>query len=56
MISQQGDGRLAQKKVRVLVLGLSCVGKSTILSKLNLGKIATTIPAIGTTLFRSIPF
>uniref|UniRef100_A0A914P627 ADP-ribosylation factor 1-like 2 n=1 Tax=Panagrolaimus davidi TaxID=227884 RepID=A0A914P627_9BILA len=41
-------GRLFGKKpVRILMVGLDAAGKTTILYKLKLGEIVTTIPTIG---------
>lgn len=36
-----------KKQVKVLMVGLDCAGKTTILYKLKLGEIVTTIPTIG---------
>ena len=38
---------LKQKDVKILMLGLDAVGKTTVLYKLKLGEIVTTIPTIG---------
>jgi ADP-ribosylation factor protein 1 len=38
------------KDVRILIVGLDAAGKTTILYKLKLGEIVTTIPTIGTNL------
>ena len=38
----------AKKEIRVLMMGLNVGGKTTILYKLKLGEIITTIPIIGT--------
>ncbi|PXF39890.1 ADP-ribosylation factor 2-B [Gracilariopsis chorda] len=38
---------LGQKEVRILMVGLDAAGKTTILYKLKLGEIVTTIPTIG---------
>ncbi|KDP47141.1 hypothetical protein JCGZ_22137 [Jatropha curcas] len=38
---------LSKSKVRILMLGLDSSGKTTILYKLKLGEIVTTIPTIG---------
>ena len=35
------------KEMRLLMLGLDAAGKTTILYKLKLGEIVTTIPTIG---------
>uniref|UniRef100_A0A8C0R8B9 ADP ribosylation factor like GTPase 1 n=1 Tax=Canis lupus dingo TaxID=286419 RepID=A0A8C0R8B9_CANLU len=37
-------GLFGKKEMRVLVVGLDAVGKTTILSKLKLGKTVTAIP------------
>lgn len=39
-----GFGR---KEMRILMVGLDAAGKTTILYKLKLGEIVTTIPTIG---------
>lgn len=36
------------KEMRILMVGLDAAGKTTILYKLKLGEIVTTIPTIGT--------
>jgi GTPase SAR1 family protein len=47
-------GRLFSKKeMRILMVGLDAAGKTTILYKLKLGEIVTTIPTIGKLLFYS---
>lgn len=38
----------AKKEMRILMVGLDAAGKTTILYKLKLGEIVTTIPTIGT--------
>ena len=38
---------LGKKDVRMLMVGLDAAGKTTILYKLKLGEIVTTIPTIG---------
>lgn len=38
---------LGKKEVRILMVGLDAAGKTTILYKLKLGEIVTTIPTIG---------
>ena len=44
-------GRLFSKKeMRILMVGLDAAGKTTILYKLKLGEIVTTIPTIGESL------
>ncbi|KAK8926628.1 ADP-ribosylation factor 1 [Platanthera zijinensis] len=39
----------AKKEMRILMVGLDAAGKTTILYKLKLGEIVTTIPTIGVT-------
>ena len=39
--------RFGKKEMRVLMCGLDGAGKNTILYKLKLGEIVTTIPTIG---------
>lgn len=39
----------AKKEMRILMVGLDAAGKTTILYKLKLGEIVTTIPTIGMT-------
>ena len=43
-------GFFGKREVRILMIGLDAVGKTTILYKLKLGKIITTIPTIGITI------
>lgn len=38
----------SKKEMRILMVGLDAAGKTTILYKLKLGEIVTTIPTIGT--------
>lgn len=38
-----------KKEMRILMVGLDAAGKTTILYKLKLGEIVTTIPTIGNT-------
>lgn len=45
------DKLWGKKEMRILMVGLDAAGKTTILYKLKLGEIVTTIPTIGT-LFR----
>uniref|UniRef100_A0A251S8M0 Putative small GTPase superfamily, ARF/SAR type, P-loop containing nucleoside triphosphate hydrolase n=1 Tax=Helianthus annuus TaxID=4232 RepID=A0A251S8M0_HELAN len=40
-----------KKQMSILMLGLDVAGKTTILYKLILGEIVTTIPTIGTLFF-----
>jgi GTPase SAR1 family protein len=48
-------GLVGSKEMRILMVGLDAAGKTTILYKLKLGEIVTTIPTIGrsTVLFYS---
>eukprot|EP01084_Bolivina_argentea_P006329 11988_1 len=41
------DQLMGKKEARVLFMGLDAAGKTTILYKLKLGKVVTTIPTIG---------
>merc|ERR1712232_1217152 len=41
------DRVIGKQEVRVLMHGLDAAGKTTILYKLKLGKVVTTIPTIG---------
>ena len=38
---------MGKKEMRILMVGLDAAGKTTILYKLKLGEIVTTIPTIG---------
>lgn len=50
-------GRLFSKKeMRILMVGLDAAGKTTILYKLKLGEIVTTIPTIGESLSYIVQF
>ena len=44
----------AKKEMRILMVGLDAAGKTTILYKLKLGEIVTTIPTIGMLLLHTI--
>jgi ADP-ribosylation factor 1/2 len=46
----------AKKEMRILMVGLDAAGKTTILYKLKLGEIVTTIPTIGMHYFTFIFF
>ncbi|CDF35576.1 small GTP-binding protein Arf1 [Chondrus crispus] len=46
-ISKLFTSLLGKKEVRILMVGLDAAGKTTILYKLKLGEIVTTIPTIG---------
>lgn len=45
-------GLFGKKEMRILMVGLDAAGKTTILYKLKLGEIVTTIPTIGTDVLR----
>jgi ADP-ribosylation factor protein 1/Arf/Sar family protein len=51
---------MKQKEMRILMVGLDAAGKTTILYKLKLGEVVTTIPTIGfnveTVEYRNIQF
>uniref|UniRef100_A0A6N2LJA3 ADP-ribosylation factor n=1 Tax=Salix viminalis TaxID=40686 RepID=A0A6N2LJA3_SALVM len=46
-LSKLFSGLFAKKEMRILMVGLDAAGKTTILYKLKLGEIVTTIPTIG---------
>ncbi|KAJ1658019.1 hypothetical protein GGF44_002700 [Coemansia sp. RSA 1694] len=46
-ISSLMDRMFGKKEMRILMVGLDAAGKTTILYKLKLGEIVTTIPTIG---------
>jgi len=46
-ISKVLSGLFGKKEMRILMVGLDAAGKTTILYKLKLGEIVTTIPTIG---------
>jgi Arf/Sar family protein len=41
------DALFGQKEMRVVMLGLDAAGKTTILYKLHIGEVLTTVPTIG---------
>ena len=49
-------GLFSKKEMRILMVGLDAAGKTTILYKLKLGEIVTTIPTIGMQPLRRTPF
>ncbi|KRY09472.1 ADP-ribosylation factor 1-like 2 [Trichinella patagoniensis] len=49
-------GLFGKKEVRILMVGLDAAGKTTILYKLKLGEIVTTIPTIETVEYKNISF
>jgi len=46
-ISKLIESLSAKKKTRILMLGLDAAGKTTILYKLHLGELVSTVPTIG---------
>ena len=48
LIEKALKGLFGKKEMRILMVGLDAAGKTTILYKLKLGEIVTTIPTIGT--------
>ena len=46
-ISKMLERLWGKKEMRILMVGLDAAGKTTILYKLKLGEIVTTIPTIG---------
>lgn len=48
MFANLFKGLFGKKEMRILMVGLDAAGKTTILYKLKLGEIVTTIPTIGT--------
>ncbi|KAG0016734.1 hypothetical protein BGZ81_011070 [Podila clonocystis] len=46
-ISKLLAGLISKREMRILMVGLDAAGKTTILYKLRLGEIVTTIPTIG---------
>jgi len=46
-VSKLLSGLFGKKEMRILMVGLDAAGKTTILYKLKLGEIVTTIPTIG---------
>ena len=48
-------GLFGKKEMRILMVGLDAAGKTTILYKLKLGEIVTTIPTIGKSVTFSPP-
>ncbi|XP_057976234.1 ADP-ribosylation factor 1-like [Malania oleifera] len=47
MISRLLKAMFAKREMRILMVGLDAAGKTTILYKLKLGEVVTTIPTIG---------
>merc|ERR1711987_21555 len=47
MFAKLFKGLIGKREMRILMVGLDAAGKTTILYKLKLGEIVTTIPTIG---------
>lgn len=47
MISKLFDKFIGKKEMRILMLGLDAAGKTTILYKLKLGEVVSSVPTIG---------
>jgi ADP-ribosylation factor protein 1 len=56
MFANLFKGLFGKKEMRILMVGLDAAGKTTILYKLKLGEIVTTIPTIGTISFLRLIF
>ena len=41
------EGLIGKKEMRILMLGLDAAGKTTILYKLKLGEVVSSVPTIG---------
>lgn len=54
MFANLFKGLFGKKEMRILMVGLDAAGKTTILYKLKLGEIVTTIPTIGKNLYTLI--
>lgn len=54
MFANLFKGLFGKKEMRILMVGLDAAGKTTILYKLKLGEIVTTIPTIGKLLLISM--
>ena len=46
-ISRLFDSIFGKKEMRILMLGLDAAGKTTILYKLKLGEVVSSVPTIG---------
>ena len=46
-ISNLWTSLFGNRRVRIVMVGLDAAGKTTILYKLNLGEVLTTVPTIG---------
>merc|ERR1712086_663178 len=47
LFSKVWERMLGKKEMRILMVGLDAAGKTTVLYKLKLGEVVTTIPTIG---------
>merc|ERR1712178_284404 len=60
MMSKIWERMLGKQEMRILMVGLDAAGKTTILYKLKLGEVVTTIPTVGfnveTVEYRNISF
>ena len=54
MFAKALSGLFGKKEMRILMVGLDAAGKTTILYKLKLGEIVTTIPTIGKFIFKKL--
>jgi len=52
---QAFDKLFGNKEMRVVMLGLDAAGKTTILYKLHIGEVLSTVPTLGTTRGKSQP-
>lgn len=52
---QAFDKLFGNKEMRVVMLGLDAAGKTTILYKLHIGEVLSTVPTLGTTRGKSRP-
>lgn len=49
-ISKLLAGLIGKREMRIVMVGLDAAGKTTVLYKLRLGEVVTTIPTIGKSL------
>ena len=47
LVTKLFDSFFGKKDMRIVMLGLDAAGKTTVLYKLKLGEVVTTIPTIG---------
>jgi GTPase SAR1 family protein len=55
MLVNNSDGGTCSDDIGILMVGLDAAGKTTILYKLKLGEIVTTIPTIGMSFVPILP-